>query len=156
MAGGGRNYRKNVFHVIYKINNLTPLLAGCNAVAVPLDIWSSRAVTLLVRLLGPSINGKIFFIVSVNAGKSLERNDSTTPQASLACAYCHTINVRYTYVAYFNHCNTSPMTWSKFSSFTFMYPCPLVINEMLWFVELSMNKCPLSDRNRGLKSFVFV
>lgn len=140
----------------FAINNLTPLLAGCNADAVPLDIWSSRAATLLVRLLGPSINGKTLFIVSANAGKSLERNDSTTPQASLACSCYHTVNIiTKIYVPYFNHCNTSPITWSKFSSFTLMYPCPLVVNEMLWFVALSMHKCPLSDRNRGLKSFGF-
>jgi len=45
---------------------------------------------------------------------------------------------------------TSPMTWSKFSLFTFIYPCPLVFNEILWFVALSMYKWPLSDRKRGL------
>jgi len=61
---------------------LTPLVG--NVIDVPFNISISSAVIRLNKFFGPSIIGTTFFIVSINAGKSLERNESTTSHASLA------------------------------------------------------------------------
>lgn len=65
------------------MNNLTLLLEG-NVIDVVFEICISKAVTRLAKPFGPSIKGTTFFIVSENIGKSFDRNDSTTSQASFA------------------------------------------------------------------------
>jgi len=145
-----RNNCNSYIQNLAKSNQLTPLVDNFDDVFI---ICISRAVTRLDKLLGPSISGTNLLIVSSNSGKSFDRNDSISSEASLAYTMSPSIlpNIIYYLITYiFNYLITSPIIWSKFSLFTFMNPFPLVLKEILRLVALSTHRCPLSDRKHGL------